>query len=86
MEAPERFYLKRSMDGPSCEYVRGDIVESIRQQRRDEHSEIERLRSLLRRLVLNAPGAFRGGEPDVGQYNEWFTAIREAAEAAKEKS
>ena len=52
----------------------------------DACSEVERLRGLLRRLVLNAPGAFRGAEPDTGQYNEWFTAIREAAEAAKEKS
>ena len=82
MEAPERFYLKQSMDGPSCEYVRGDIVESIRQQRRDEHSEIERLRKLIGELRGAMPLEKLGGDDP-----EWLADLkRRAAEAAKGES
>ena len=47
---------------------------------------VVRLRDILARMVRYAPGAFRGGEPDTGQYSEWFAALHEAARAAEEEN
>ena len=56
MTYPERFYLTEKISSEYVEYVRGDIVESIRQRRRETEAEIERLRAIVDLLPKDAKG------------------------------
>ena len=40
--------------------------------------EISRLREIIRRLRDLSPWPFHGGEPDYGQHEDWFSALRDA--------
>jgi uncharacterized protein YlxW (UPF0749 family) len=49
VELSERLWVSASLDSKQrpTEYVRGDIVESIRQRRRDAKAEVERLQAIV---------------------------------------
>ena len=49
MKGPERLYVSEKMDDAGgTEYIRGDIVETIRQERRDAVAKVEQLQGIMR--------------------------------------
>ena len=67
-----------------AEVMECELLQSEKRVRKLE-AEAERLRHLLRRIVdcPKRPWPFRGGEPDVGQFDEWFELMKQATEAGR---